>query len=324
MPAAPGDSLRDLAARRGLSIGAAVAISPLQSDDSYAQTLAREFNLLTAENVMKFGPLRPARDRFDFSAADALVQFAQDNGMQVRGHTLVWHNQLADWLTQGTFSREELSAILKEHIQTVVGRYRGKVAAWDVVNEAVDDSGQMRDTLWLRGIGLEYIDLAFQWAHEADPQAKLFYNDYNGEGLGRKSDAIYRLMKDLLQRGVPVHGVGLQMHVTLDAPPREEDIAANIQRLGELGLEVHITEMDVRIKSPASAADLATQARIYKSVLGVCLDSQYCKAFVLWGFSDRYSWIPDFFKGYGSALIFDGAFTPKPAYQAMKDELASP
>jgi len=321
-PTPTGKSLRELAPRRGLAIGAAVDVSTLRSDPVYAQILAQEFNMLTAENALKFGPLRPSRDSYDFSAADTLVQFAQDHDMQVRGHTLVWHNQLPDWLTQGTFSREELSAILKEHILTVVGHYRGKIAAWDVVNEAVGDNGQMRDTLWLRGIGPEYLDLAFQWAHEADPQAKLFYNDYNGEGLGSKSDAIYRLLKELLQRGVPVDGVGLQMHLTLDAPPRAADIAANIQRLGELGLEVHITEMDVRIKTPASPADLAKQAEIYRSVLGACLGSPYCKAFVLWGFSDRYSWIPGFFKGYDSALIFDEAFAPKPAYQAMKDELA--
>jgi endo-1,4-beta-xylanase len=323
-PTAPGETLRALADRRGLAIGAAVDVTALRSDMSYAQTLAREFNILTAENVLKFGPLRPARDRFDFSAADELVQFAQNNNMQVRGHTLVWHNQLPDWLTQGFFSREELSAILKKHIQTVVERYRGRVAAWDVVNEAVADNGQMRDTLWLRGIGPNYLDLAFQWAHEADPQAKLFYNDYNGEGLGSKSDAIYRLLKDLLQRGVPVQGVGLQMHISLDSPPRAADIAANIQRLGELGLEVHITEMDVRARTPASAADLERQAAVYRSVLGACLDSPYCKAFVLWGFTDRYSWIPGFFQGYGSALIFDEAFAPKPAYQALKDGLAGP
>ena len=217
-PTPTGESLRDLAPRRGLAIGAAVDVSALRSDPVYAQILAQEFNMLTAENALKFGPLRPSRDSYDFSAADILVQFAQDHDMQVRGHTLVWHNQLPDWLTQGTFSREELSAILKEHILTVVGRYRGKIAAWDVVNEAVGDNGQMRDTFWLRGIGPEYLDLAFQWAHEADPQAKLFYNDYNGEGLGSKSDAIYRLLKELLQRRVPVDGVGLQMHLTLDAP----------------------------------------------------------------------------------------------------------
>lgn len=207
--------------------------------------------------------------------------------------------------------------ILKNHIYTVVGRYRGRIYAWDVVNEAIADDGSLRRTIWLEKIGPEYIELAFRWAHEADPNALLFYNDYNAEGLGPKSDAVYNLVKNLLEKGVPIHGVGLQMHVSVEWPPNTNDIYANIKRLNELGLEVHITEMDVRIREPATDEDLIRQAEIYRNVLKVCLNAKNCKAFVMWGFTDRYSWIPFFFSGYGSALIFDEDYQPKLAYQYL-------
>ena len=319
----PALSLRSLAQARGIQIGAAVAAGPLRSEPLYAQTLAREFSMLTPENAMKFGPLHPGRERYDFSDADAIVDFAEAHDMRVRGHTLVWHNQLPPWLTAGKWTREELIEILREHIMTVVGHYRGRVVAWDVVNEAVADDGSLRDTIWLRGIGPQYIDMAFRWAHEADPDALLFYNDYGGEGRGRKSDAIYALVKDLLQRGVPIHGVGLQMHVALGWHPKPQDVAANMERLAALGLEVHITEMDVRIKSPATEEELAAQARIYRDMLEVCLSAENCKAFVLWGFTDRHSWIPQFFRGWGSGLIFDSSYQPKPAYDALMDVLTA-
>jgi len=315
-------SLRSLAQERGIRIGAAVAVEPLQNEPLYAEVLAREFSMLTPENAMKFEPVHPGPDRYDFSAADAIVAFAADHGMQVRGHTLVWHYQLPPWLTGGDWTRDELIQILQEHITTVVGRYRGQVAAWDVVNEAIADDGSLRDTIWLRGIGPEYIDMAFQWAHEADPDARLFYNDYGGEGQGRKSDAIYALVQSLLQRGVPIHGVGLQMHVSLDDFPTPQDVATNMDRLSALGLEVHITEMDVRIKGEATEEALVKQAGVYRDMLDACLSAQNCKAFVLWGFTDRHSWIPYFFEGWDAALIFDPSYRPKPAYDALADGLA--
>jgi endo-1,4-beta-xylanase len=315
-------SLRHFAQVRGMQIGAAVAESPLRNEDLYAETIAREFNMLTPENAMKFGPLHPDPDRYNFDAADTIVNFAEEHSMQVRGHTLVWHSQLSPWLTEGNWTRDELTQILREHITTVVGHYQGRVVAWDVVNEAIADDGSLRETIWLRGIGPEYIDMAFRWAHEADPDARLFYNDYNGEGLSPKSDAIYALVRDLLQRGVPIHGVGLQMHVSVDWSPDPQDVAANMERLSALGLEVHITEMDVRIQDLATEEDLAKQALIYRDMLRVCLSVQNCEAFVLWGATDRHSWIPQFFPGWDSALIFDKSYRPKPAYNALIDELA--
>ena len=316
-------SLRSLAQNRGIVIGAAVAVNALRNEPVYREVLAREFSSLTAENAMKFMFVHPERDRYDFTDADTLVTFAEDNNMKVRGHTLVWHIQLPQWLTEGKFTRQQLLQILQDHIYTVVGRYRGKVFAWDVVNEGIADNNGLRDTIWLRGIGPEYIDLAFRWAHEADPKARLFYNDYGGEGLGAKSDAIYNLVREMLQRGVPIHGVGLQMHVSLKNAPPPADVAANIQRLTALGLDVHITEMDVKIQNGTGtqAERFAAQAKIYRDMLAVCLSKGSCKAFVLWGFTDKHSWIPWYTKKPDAALIFDNSYRPKPAYNALREVL---
>ncbi len=311
------EPLRTFAQQKGFHIGAAVAYEPLVGEPLYAQILAREFNMLTAENVMKFENIHPAQDSYDFRAADALVEFAQENDMQIRGHTLVWHSQIPDWLTTQTWTRDELMEIMHDHITTVVSRYRGKISAWDVVNEGIDDYSSMRNTLWYKVIGPEYIDLAFQWAHEADPDALLLYNDYNAEGVGKKSNAVYELVTGLVERKVPIHGVGLQLHASISSYPLPWELELNMTRLSELGLVVHITEMDIRIKEPVTENLLSEQAKIYHDIAGVCLESDACQALVLWGFTDKHSWIPWFFKGYGSALPFDESYQPKPAYNAL-------
>jgi len=315
-------SLRELASQRGLLFGAGVTAQQL-AEESYGGLVAREFNQITADNAMKFKSLQPIRNVFDFKVADKLVAFAQENDMVVRGHTLVWHSQLSSWVENGNFTRDEMIAILKDHVTTVVSHYRGQVAYWDVVNEAVNDGdGSLRDTVWLKAIGPEYIDMAFQFAHEADPDAKLFYNDYNNEDMGMKSTAIYNLVKGMVERGVPIDGVGLQMHLILESPPQKADVIENMTRLGDLGLEVNITELDVRMKVPASDKDLSDQATVYSDMMQACLSVSNCKVFTIWGFSDRLSWIPQFFDGYGSALIFDENFNPKPAYVALMNALA--
>jgi endo-1,4-beta-xylanase len=310
-------SLRASALQHGLLIGSAVSYPALIQDPLYSQTLSREFSILTPENAMKFDAIHPSQKVYDFSEADAIVTFAKQHGMQVRGHTLVWDQALPKWLTARNFNRDEMIGILKDHILTVVGHYRGQVAAWDVVNEAVADNGSLRDSIWLRTIGPEYIEMAFAWAHEADPRAQLFYNDYGNQDLGGKSNAIYALMQGLIKRGVPINGVGFQMHLTLNGPPRSQDVVANMKRLGELGVDVHITEMDVRIPDASTAISLAPQAGVYREMLQACLSATNCNAFVLWGFTDRYSWIPHAFPGYGGGLIFDESYKPKPAYYAL-------
>jgi endo-1,4-beta-xylanase len=318
MPAAAADTLRNLARSAGIRIGAAVDVAVLNSDASYARLLAREFNLVTPENAMKFSVVHPQRDRFDFVQADAMVAFAEAHDMQVNGHVLVWDHQLPDWLTQGNFSPDELKTILHAHIQTLVTRYRGRVASWDVAAEAVGEDGQLRETFWSRGIGPDYLALAFRWAHEADPQARLRYNDYGGEGAGAKADGIYNLMAALRGKGLPIHGVGLQMHTSLRDAPRAGDVRFNMLRLAALGLETPITEMDVSLPMPASRADLRAQAALYRDVLQTCLAAPRCHSFSTWGATDRYSWIPEYFPGQGAALLFDADYRAKSAYYSLR------
>ncbi len=315
-------TLRSLAQKHNLFIGSAVNVKALSKDFLYRDNLSREFNIITAENAMKFKYLHPKANYFDFTKADYLMAFASANQMEVRGHTLVWHYALPDWLKEGDWTRDELIGILENQIKTVVGRYRGQIIAWDVVNEAIADDGTLRNSFWLENIGPEYIEMAFRWAYEADPNALLIYNDYGAEGLNRKSDAIYRLIKSLLANNVPIHGIGLQMHIPVDSPPNVRDVADNMSRFANLGLQVHITEMDVRIKKPSVVSDFQEQAKIYRDILRSCLLVEKCNTFVTWGFSDRYSWIPDHFKGWGDALLFDRSYKAKPAYYKLLEELA--
>lgn len=322
MPAA-ADPLRTLAQSAGIHIGAAVNVDILEQDPAYGRLLAQEFNLVTPENALKFSVVQPERGRFDFSRADALMAFAEAHGMQVNGHVLVWHQQLPKWLEQGHFDRDELKTILREHIRTLVSRYRGRVSSWDVAAEAVGEDGLARETFWSRGIGPDYLALAFQWANEADPHARLRYNDYGGEGIGAKSNGIYNLVAALRWNGVPIHAVGLQMHVSLTDAPQDAEVRHNMQRLAALGLDTDITEMDVMLGQPATAAMFQAQAAVYRDMLQTCLAVSRCRSFSTWGVTDRYSWIPTFFPGRGSALLFDADYRPKPAVRRIRRVLQS-
>jgi endo-1,4-beta-xylanase len=317
------DTLRAASLGCGFSIGASADPGWLRTDAEYARILSSQFDMLTPENVMKAGPIHPERDRFEFAPADALVNFAQRHEMRVHGHALVWHNQLPGWLLDRSWTPDEWQCHLESHIRTVVGHFRGNIAAWDVVNEAVADDGSLRDTPWLRGLGPAYLESAFRIAHEEDPSARLFYNDYGAEGLGAKSDSVFHLLQRLLDKGIPVRGVGLQMHVTPEEHPPLHELAANMERLGRLGLEVHITEMDVRLRQPADAKALERQAKLYADVLDVCLGAAHCTALVQWGVADRHSWIPGYFPGWGQALVFDEEYRPKPAHQALLERLVA-
>jgi len=327
LPADP--ALRALGDQRGLSIGTAVGAGSL-ANPAYAATVRTEFNVVTPENEMKWNSIHPEPTVYNFAGGDAIVAFAQQNGMKVRGHNLAWYSANPSWLitmcNDPTVTRDQAIAVLKDHIDTVVGHYKGKIAQWDVVNEALYDDGTLRagcgtgQTPWGKMIGSDYIDLAFQFAHAADPAAKLFYNDYNAEALGTKSDAVYNLVAGLKQRGIPIDGVGLQMHFDLGAPSAA-DVASNMSRLNALGVEVGITEMDVRLFLPAGDAQLAQQRRVFHDMLATCLAAANCHTFVMWGFTDADSWIPSYFPGYGAATPFDSTYNPKPAYFGLRDAL---
>jgi endo-1,4-beta-xylanase len=312
-------ALRELAQRRGFQIGAAVSI-PSLNEKEYVETLKREFNICVPENACKMGPLRPARDAFDFKEADKLIAAAQAGSLRVRGHTLVWHQQMPRWLTDGQWTRDEALQIMKEHISGVLQHFKGKVVAWDVVNEAVGDGaphGIRDDSFWKKAVGEDYVEKAFEFARQADPKVTLYYNDYGAEGGGAKSDAVYELVKKLKARNL-VDGVGWQCHFE-SGWKVNDGYVKNAERLAKLGLEVSITELDLRLRLPSTPEKLEAQAESYRSMLAFCLSQPNIKAMLLWGFTDRASWVPHFFKGSGDALIFDAEYRPKPAYRALED-----
>jgi endo-1,4-beta-xylanase len=330
------DRLRE-AAPEGLVIGTAVAggghhesqdyPDPFTHDEPYRRIMAEQFSSLSPENQMKWDHLRPSRNAYDFAAADAIVEYAEANGQVVRGHTLLWHSQNPDWLEQGNFSQEELRTILREHITTVVGRYAGRIHQWDVANEIFQENGQLRtqDNIWIRELGPGIIADAFRWAHEADPSAELFLNDYNVDGVNAKSDAYHALAQDLLAQGVPLHGFSTQAHLSLQYG-FPGDLEDNLRRFDALGLATAITELDVRMRPEngdrPSGAQLARQAEYYQRALQACLNVEGCGSFTIWGFTDKYSWVPHTFEGEGHATVMTDGFERKPAFHALLDTLA--
>ena len=310
--------LRDAAGASGRLVGAALFSSRLGSDASYTGAAGRHFNYVTAEWEMKWDPVQKTPGVFDFSGADRIVEFAEERGMRVKGHALVWHGATPAWVT--ALSPPELRIAVEDHIRTVAGRYRGRVWAWDVVNEAIDDAQPgLRSTVFSRGLGSDYVAEAFRLARQADPEAQLIYNDYGGEGLNRKSNDVYNLVRDLKQRGL-VDGVGLQMHVSAASLPSIADIAVNIRRLAALGLQVNISEMDVRVRDVPgdTAAKLERQRQVYRDVVAACVAEPRCEAITLWGFTDAHSWIDGFF-GPDDPLLFDDQYRAKPAFFGVQD-----
>ena len=305
-------------------IGAAVNPRTLMT---HAELLVRHFNSMTAENEMKWASVEPEPGRFTFEAADRLVAFAAAHEMGVRGHTLVWHNQTPRWAFDG--GRPRVLAGMRSHIDAVVGRYRGRLYAWDVVNEAVADGGSeaLRRSPWLEAAGEDFIAEAFRAAHRADPDAQLFYNDYNAV-LPGKRERIFALVRDLRAAGVPVHGIGVQGHWRLETPSAE-DIRAGLDLFGSLGVRLHVTELDVSVH-PAGTGAAATaeagpdllerQARRYGELFAIfrgyrgVLDSV-----TFWGIADDATWL-DHFPVRGRKdwpLLFDAAHRPKPAFEAV-------
>jgi endo-1,4-beta-xylanase len=330
-------SLRQAADDAGLLVGTAVR-PYLFSESAYTQTLAREFNMVEPEDAMKWPALRPNISTYDFRQGDEVVRFAQAHRMKIRGHCLVWDHDNPDWLTKNPFTTRQLSRILHEHITRVMRHYAGQVFAWDVINEATDENGKVRDSIWYNqpgigfsGKGTAYIEQVFRWAHTADPHALLFYNEAEGEGLNRKSDAIYSMMKSFKRHGVPIDGVGLQMHVPAidtDIVSIAAEVFANIARLTALGLQVQITELDVPLTvepdGTVRPSDLARQAEMYRRIVRACLNNAGCTAIQTWGFTDKYSWIGSHsHHTRGAALPFDQTYQPKAAYRALLEELSA-
>lgn len=316
VPAKQG--LRDLADPKGILFGAAAGTPFFGTDTAFRGALKREFNALVAEYQMKFGQIQPTPGEFNWTAPEKMLAFADSNGMKLRGHCLVWHKE-AGWLETTPMTKDGMLAVLKGHIHTVVGRYKGRIPQWDVVNEAISNNADSvyRDTFLFRTMGSGFIDSCFRWAREADSGAQLYYNEYWNEGLGVKSDKTYELVKGLKERGVPIDGVGLQCHFRYDSLPDFADMDANIKRLAALGLKVAFTEVDYRVPVPATAEALQKQKEDYAGTLQVCLANPNCGTFMIWGIGDNYSWVPKSYPGWGNALILDSAYAPKPAYNGL-------
>jgi endo-1,4-beta-xylanase len=315
-----------------------VAVSPRSLTGADAQLITQQFNSLTPENAMKTGPIHPEENRYNWVPADSIVNFAQRHGMKVRGHALCWHEQTPDWLFKdaagNTVTKEVLLNRLKEHITTVVNRYKGKVYAWDVVNEAVDDDSTrvLRNSLWHQICGDEFIVKAFEYAHAADPNAVLFYNDYNTE-RPEKRERVYKLLKKLVEAKVPVHGVGLQAHWSI-YEPSENELRTAIEKFASLGLKIQFTELDISVypweknrrAKTANDADVFTpeleqrQLEQYKKVFQIFREYKHVITGVtFWGVSDRYTWLNEYpvmgRKNYPT--LFDKDRKPKAAFKAV-------
>lgn len=313
-------SLRELAEKHNLLVGGACEPYHLE-DEEFAKTFAENFNQITPENCMKMESIQPKQGEFDFVKGDKIVEFAQENDMIVRGHTLVWHNQMAPWVeAKDDWTREELLEVLETHIKTIVGHYKGKVQIWDVVNEPLEITSY-RETLWYNVIGPEYIELALQWVHETDPDAKLYINDYFVEENNAKSTAMYNMVVDLLDRGIPLDGVGLQFHINVDEPYDMISVYTNVKRFVDLGVEVDFTEIDVRINGTVTDEDLQRQAEIYSDLYELAAGIDGANVVTTWGLSDRYTWVVDNYVGYSSPLLFDIDYKEKPALTAVKRTL---
>jgi endo-1,4-beta-xylanase len=312
-----------------------VAVSPQAFTTDESGLIVEQFNSITPENAMKMGPIHPEENSYYWDDADKIIDFATVHKLKVRGHALCWHEQTPNWIFKdkngNTVTKEVLLARLKDHIIEVVSRYKGKIYAWDVVNEAISDNDSqfLRNSEWYKICGEDFIAKAFEYAHAADPKAVLFYNDYNSE-RPEKRDRIYRLVKKLKEAGVPIHGVGMQGHWSI-FEPREKDLRDAIEKFSSLDLKVQITELDVSVYSwekdnrdkrlgeddSFSAEREQKQLEVYKMIFRVFRDyKDKITGITFWNISDRYTWL-DFYPVKGRKnypLLFDQNLKPKKAF----------
>ena len=311
-------------------LGASINPRLLTENEAYRQIASNEYTSLTAENHMKMMLIHPEADRFDFSKGDEIVAFAAKTGKRMHGHTLVWHNQVPQWMKDFQGDQKAWEELLKTHIQTVVSHYKGKVSGWDVVNESFLDDGSLRPSLWADHIP-DYIAKSFKWAHEADPTAVLFYNDYGQDGHPKKMQAILSIVTDMKRRGIPIHGLGLQMHINIDS--KKEEIRQVIEQSVQTGLAIHFSELDIAVNpknNPEFSYDeKAANAQndlfsfVFKSFQAIPAKQQYGITF--WNVSDKDSWLRGYFKRPKEyPLLFDENYTKKPGYKTLINSLHKP
>lgn len=326
-------TLRHYADLQGIRLGIATpgSIAFENPSDVKTRLVMDHFNMLVPENELKFDATEPQQNHFEYGNAERMVSFAERNNMYMRGHTLAWHQQVAGWVSADgkkndkNWNKEQLMAILKNHIMNVVGHFKGRIKEWDVVNECLDDDQSIvrnnpeayklrQQSVWNTVCGEAYIDSAFVWAHRADPEARLILNDYDNEAMGSaKAQAFYNLAYRLKRQGIPIDGVGMQCH--LDAGKVDSlALARNIARYAEIGLPVIITELDLGINS-RTEANLQQQARDYHRLATIAMTQPNCHALLIWGLSDDMSWRSS------SPLLWDASLQPKPAFYAIRHAL---
>ena len=323
------ETIRDLAKERGRFIGTILnsewfndAIEP-----EFEEIHKTQFNVVVAENEMKFDATEPSENKFNYTKGDKMVEYAQANGLRVRGHALAWHSQVASWVSNYSGQKEKLLSVLKNHIDSVVGHWKGKVAEWDVVNEAVNDEydagWRSTNSVWYEGIGPEFLDSAFVWAHAADPDAELCYNDYSLEwGLREKSKAsfVVEQVKRWKENGIPITCVGTQTHIEISHETTPQNVRALAKALAELGVTLNITELDIGFPKGSAdqlgADDYAKQGHLYRQFMDVFLEEPNMGEFVIWGLTDAHSWLDDQ-QGKTQGLLYDKQYKPKPAFDSI-------
>ncbi|WP_372665961.1 endo-1,4-beta-xylanase [Amycolatopsis kentuckyensis] len=302
--AGAASTLGAAAAQSGRYFGAAISTSHL-GEAAYVNTWTAEHNGVTPENEMKWATVEPNRNQFDFGPGEQIVSQGRSKGMKIRGHTLVWHGQLAGWVSG--LDASNLRSAMQNHISQVAGHWKGQLYAWDVVNEAFEENGSRRQSVFQQKLGDGYIEEAFRAARTADPNAKLCYNDYNTDGVNAKSTGIYTMVRDFKSRGVPIDCVGFQSH--LGSTSNLSSYQANLQRFADLGVDVQITELDV-------GGSGSGQANVFRQVTQACLAVSRCTGITAWGVTDKYSW-----RSGDTPLLFDGNYGKKQAYTAVLDAL---
>ncbi|TDZ32785.1 Endo-1,4-beta-xylanase 1 [Colletotrichum spinosum] len=326
------------AEKAGLLYFGAATDSPGQREragleESYQQYDAilddiNEFSQTTPTNGQKWLFVEPEPGVFTFTEGEIVSSIAEENGQLLRCHALVWHSQLAPWVETTEWTPEEFTEVIVRHITEVAGHWKGRCYAWDVVNEALLDDGTWRPSVFYNVLGEDFIKLAFRTAAEVDPHAKLYYNDYNLESVGPKSEGAKRIVKMLQDDGIKIDGIGMQAHLVADRAPSLDQQIDVIRSYAELGVEVALTELDVRIELPVNETNLEWQKEAYKNSTGACVQVPACIGITIWDFYDPFSWVPYTFEGEGAALLWFEDFSKHPAYdgvlEALKNKTAPP
>ena len=334
---AADETLRSLAEERGRYIGAILNSEWFGGgwggglEPEFEQIHKVQFNAVVAENEMKFDATEPSENNFSYDKGDKMIKYAQENGMRVRGHALAWHSQVPGWVSNYSGQKDKLLAVLKNHIENVVGHWKGKIAEWDVVNEAVNDDNnhgwRSNGSVWFEGIGAEFLDSAFVWAHAADPDAELCYNDYAiewGLGNGSKAGFVLEQVKRWKENGIPITCVGTQTHIEISHETTPQNVRAFAKELAKLDIKLNITELDIGFPKGSAGqlgqSDYEKQGHLYRQFMDVFLEEPNMGEFVIWGLTDAHSWL-DNSQGKTEGLLWDKQYKAKPAFDSVMASL---